>query len=111
MINTRSAVPVLTGLDAEVGFDVGATLKDYMRDCRLGHCHHQECSETADRRAARAKRRSRSASRPVAIVSWYGYSRFEDEIGDDSIFIPLTPDGRIDKRALRELHLFGSSSF
>ena len=36
--------------------NAGAMLKDYLRDCRLGHCRHASCRRKADRRVAEFNR-------------------------------------------------------
>ena len=71
----------------DTGFDVGATLKDYLRDRRLGHFGLHD--ETVRSVPARRTRRVRRNSAPVTVI--------------------LTEDGRFDKQAMRMQRIFGNA--
>jgi len=56
MTTNRLNITALTGLEADTDLDIGGMLKDYLRDCRLGHCNHPVCRRKADRRFAQSMR-------------------------------------------------------
>ena len=115
---------------------LGAMLKDYQRDCRLGHCHHSQCRRKTDKRVARA---TVTAKPEVAFdpgfdvgatlkdylrdrrLGHFGHSAVLSEspvdfdCGDSDISAPefevpviLREDGTLDKRAMRMERLFGN---
>lgn len=72
-------------------FQMGLEMLDeYRKDCKRGICHHSACHHKVERRIAAANRRPRAT------------------VGNFPKVYPLTADGRIDKKALREQIHFGT---
>lgn len=130
----------MTTRNASNDLNVGAMLKDHMRDCRLGHCRHSACHRKAERRFASAGGTETVETEADfdpgfdvgATLKDYQrdcrlgichHEQCQEQVrrrvrrakakpaGSDRPFAyVLTDDNRIDKRATREARLFGSGS-
>jgi len=133
----KNATTITTNGSGYSDETLGAMLKDYQRDCRLGHCHHAVCQRKASQRIRRA---TVVVSQPEVAydpgfdvgatlkdylrdrrLGHFGHSVVISESPvdfgcdtDSDIFEPefevpviLTEDGRIDKQAMRMERLFG----
>ncbi len=117
---------------------LGAMLKDYKRDCRLGHCGHHACRRKADKRFA-------AATKPVSEKTEVDFdpgfdvgATHKDYLRDRRLghfglheetvrsvpvrrsrgirrnrntaplTVILTDDGRLDKQAMRDQRIFGN---
>ncbi len=115
--------------------EMGAMLKDYQRDCRLGHCGHHACRRKADQRIARATRpvaqpevafdpgfdvgatlKDYLRDRRLGHFGLHDIGNVAPDLTDDEgdisapefeVPVMLRADGSLDKHGMRMQRLFG----